>query len=44
MDALQGIPNANEKADDVKLQAGESLEELLAYLDETISTIQEIQA
>jgi hypothetical protein len=43
MDALQGIPNANEKADDVKLQAGESLEELLAYLDETISTIQEIQ-
>jgi hypothetical protein len=44
MDALQGIPAADEQVDDVKLQAGESLEGLLSQLDEMISTIQEIQA
>lgn len=44
MDALQGLSNSDEQADDVKLQAGESLEGLVAHLDELISTIQEIQA
>ena len=43
MDALQGLPNSDEQAEDVKLQAGESLEGLLSHLDELISTIQEIQ-
>lgn len=43
MDALQGIPDSDEQADDVKLQAGETLEGLVTHLDELISTIQEIK-
>ena len=43
MDALQGIPDSDEQTDDVKLQAGETLEGLVTHLDGLISTIQEIK-
>jgi len=44
MDTLKEIPNSDEQTDDVKLQAGESLEGLITHLDELISTIQGVQA
>ena len=34
MDALQGLSDSDEQADDVKLQEGESLEGLVSHLDE----------
>ena len=43
MDALNEVPSIDEYADDTKLQAGESLEGLLAQLDETIEAVQGIK-
>ena len=43
MDALQSLPEPDEQVDDVKIQAGESLEGLLSCLDEFISAVQEVK-
>ena len=43
MSALQEVSSADEEADDVKLQAGDSLDGLLSHLNAIIATVREVK-